>query len=216
MSKLGWIGPAIVALGAGVAGVGAWYIVHVRPVAGDVIEREVVDDHHQLVVRAEAGGGERAFVELREDEQVKWQALVPRYAGHAGATGLAWGPVAVSVRVVRDGHAELFALSMHDSSKLGGMRLAPAHGPIVDDPASPVSLTDHLRTYEVVAGPDWHQLVAVDLKSGKALWSTELGADPVRGGGVDRDQVWVDQGHGRRGFAVLTGTPLAGKTSSAL
>ncbi|HEY0190272.1 MAG TPA: hypothetical protein VGC42_04070 [Kofleriaceae bacterium] len=205
VSKLGWIGPAIVALGAGVAGVGAWYIVHVRPVAGDVIEREVVDDHHQLVVRAEAGGGERAFVELREDEQVKWQALVPRYAGHAGATGLAWGPVAVSVRVVRDGHAELFALSMHDSSKLGGMRLAPEHGPTVDEPGSPVTLSDHVRTYEVVAGADWHQLVAIDLRSGKALWSQELGAAKVVAGGLEGGHVWIDQGHGRQGFAVATG-----------
>lgn len=214
--KLGWLGPALVGIGAGVAALGAWYMVHARPVAGDVIERDVIDDHHQLLVRAEVGTTERAFVELREDDEVKWQALVPRYGGHPGATGLSWGKVAVSVRIVRDGYAELFALSMHDSSKLGGMRLAPEHGPIVDELGSPVSLTDHERTYEVVAGPDWHQLVAIDLTSGKALWSTELGPEQVRGGGVDGGQVWIDQGHGRRGFAVMTGSEIAGKTSSRL
>jgi hypothetical protein len=207
--RLGWLGPAIVAVGAAVAVVGAWYVVHARPSAGAVIETVTVDAQHTLVVRAEAHG-ERAFVELREGDEVRWQALVPRYAGHPGASGIAWCPTAVSVRVIRDGHAELFALTMHDASKLGGMRLAPTHGPITDDPASPVTLTDHVRSYEVVSGLDWHQLVAIDLASGKALWSRELGPAPVRAGGVQADRVWVDQGRGPAFFAVLTGKPAAG------
>jgi len=203
-SRLGWLGPVIVAVGAAVAAVGVWYMVHARPAAGAVIDPIAIDDHHALVVRAEAGG-ERAFVELRDGDVVTWQALVPHYAGHPGAPGIAWSPTAVSVRVVRDGHAELFALAMHDASKLGGMRLAPQHGPIADDPASPVTLTDHVRSYEVVSGPDWHQLVAIDLRSGRALWSRELGAAPVRAGGVTQDRVWLDQGAGRETFQVLTG-----------
>ena len=206
--NLGWLGPAIIGVGAGVAALGVWYMVHARPVAGEVLERDVLDEHHQLIVRAETGAsGERAFVELREDDQVKWQALVPRYAGHAGASGLSWNAVAVSVRVFRDGYAELFALSMHDSSKLGGMRLAPEHGKVVDEPGSPVSLTDHERTYEIVAGPDWHQLVAIDLSSGKAQWSAELGAEKIHAGGIDGGAVWVDQGAGRKAFDVRTGAP---------
>lgn len=212
--KLGWLGPAIVAVGAGVAGLGAWYMARVRPVAGEVIERNILDEHHQLVVRAEQGTTARAFVELREDDQVKWQALVPRYGGHPGATGLAWSAVAVSVRVVRDGHAELFALSLHDSSKLGGMRLAPEHGAVIDEPGSPVTLTDHVRTYEIVAGPDWHQLVAIDLTSGKALWSQELGAPKVIAGGVEGDRVWIDQGSGRAQFDVRTGKPAGSATGA--
>jgi len=204
-SRLGWLGPAIVLVGAGVAAVGVWYMVHARPAAGAVVDTIPVDERRALVVRAEAGGGERAFVELREGGEVLWQALVPRYGGRAGAPGIAWSPTAVSVRVVRDGHAELFALAMHDASKLGGMRLAPDHGPIAADPGSVVTLTDHVRSYEVVSGPDWHQLVAIDLTSGHALWARELGTAPVRAGGIDGASVWLDQGKGPVRFAVLTG-----------
>ena len=211
--NLGWLGPAIVIVGAAVAALGVWYMVHARPAAGAVIERQIVDDQHSLVVRAEAATDdpakdEREFVELREGEHVLWQALIPHYAGHPGATGLSWSPNAVSVRVLRDGHAEVFALAMHDSSKLGGMRLAPQHGTVIDEPGSPISMTDHQRSYEVVAGPDWHQLVAIDLTSGKALWMRELGAAPVHAGGVRGDQVWVDQGAGPVAFAVTTGDPV--------
>jgi hypothetical protein len=204
--RLGWLGPAIVLVGASVAGVGAWYMVHARPSAGPVLDTLTVDAHHAIVVRSEARGP-RAFVELREDDRVLWQALVPQYAGRPGAPGIAWSATAVSVRVIRDGHAELFALALHDASKLGGMRLAPQHGPVIQAPTGPITLTDHLRSFEIVSGPDWHQLVAIDLTSGKALWARELGAAPVRAGGVTGDRVWIDQGAGPASFAVATGVP---------
>lgn len=203
-SRLGWLGPAIVGTGAAVAAVGVWYMVHARPVAGAVIEAIAIDDRRALVVRDEVGG-KRAFVELREGDAVVWQALVPRYGGRPGAPGIAWSPVAVSVRVIRDGHAELFALAMHDASKLGGMRLAPDHGPIAEPQEGPVTLTDHVRSYEVVSGADWHQLVAIDLASGHALWARELGPAPVRAGGVAEGRVWIDQGDGPHAFAALSG-----------
>jgi hypothetical protein len=206
---LGWLGPAIVLVGAAVAAVGIWYFVHARPVAGAVIDTIALDDHSALVVRAEAKS-DRAFVELRDGDDVRWQALVPRYAGRPGAPGIAWSPNAVSVRVVRDGHAELFALAMRDASKLGGMRLAPGHGPIVEDPDGPVTLTDHVRSYEVVSGPDWHQLVAVDLTSGRALWASELGPARIRAAGLAAGRVWIEQGSGRRYFAQLTGREQPG------
>jgi hypothetical protein len=203
--RLGWLGPAIVAVGAAVAALGVWYVVTVRPSAGAVIDTIRVDDRHTLVVRAEATS-DRAFVELRDGEVVQWQALVPRYAGRPGMPGIAWSPTTVSVRVIRDGHAELFALTMQNASKLGGMRLAPDHGPVELQTTGPITLTDHVRSYEVVAGPDWHQVVAIDLKSGKALWARELGAAPVRAGGVKADLVWLDQGGPPRLFHALTGT----------
>jgi hypothetical protein len=112
----------------------------------------------------------------------------------------------VSVRVIRDGHAELFAMAMHDASKLGGMRLAPDHGPIADRPDGPVTLTDHVRSYEIVSGPDWHQLVAIDLASGHALWAHELGPAPVRAGGVGGGSVWLDQGDGPHSFDAISGS----------
>lgn len=203
-TRLGWLGPVIVGVGAAVGALGVWYMVHARPAPGPEIDRVAIDDRRALVVRAEAGG-DRAFVELRDGDAVVWQALVPRYGGRPGAPGIAWSPTAVSVRVIRDGHAELFALSMHDASKLGGMRLAPDHGPIAAAADGPVTLTDHVRSYEIVSGPDWHQLVAIDLTSGHALWARELGPAPVRAGGVNTDQVWIDQGTGPHAFAALTG-----------
>jgi len=195
-SRLGWLGPAIVGVGAAVAALGVWYMVHAKPVAGAVIDTIPVDDRRALVVRGEAAG-ERAFVELRDGDAVVWQAMVPRYAGRPGAPGIAWSPTAVSVRVIRDGHAELFALAIRDATKLGGMRLAPDHGP--------VTLTDHARSYELVAGPGWHQLVAIDLATGHALWARELGAAGVVAAGVADGWVWVDQGAGPHSFAQLTG-----------
>jgi hypothetical protein len=210
-ARLGWLGPAIVLVGAAVAAVGGWYVLHARPEAGAVIDTIAIDDRRSLVVRGETKG-DRAFVELREDDEVKWQALVPRYAGRPGAPGIAWSPTAVTVRVIRDGHAEVFALAMHDASKLGGIRLAPQHDKIVEDPTGPVTVTDHVRTYEIVSGADWHQLVAIDLASGKALWFRELGAAPVRAAGVDRDAVWIDQGTGRRAFSALSGTDAPAPT----
>jgi hypothetical protein len=202
--NLGWLGPAIVLVGAAVAALGIWYFLRARPAAGAVIDQIPIDDRLALVVRAEARG-DRAFVELRDGDEVRWQALVPRYAGRPGIPGIAWSPTAVSVRVVRDGHAEIFALAMRDASKLGGMRLAPEHGPITDDPEAPITITDHVRSYEVVSGPDWHQLVAIDLTSGRALWSHELGPARVRAAGLSGGQVWIDQGAGHRSFAALTG-----------
>jgi hypothetical protein len=182
-------------------------MVHARPTPGTEIDRIAIDDRRALVVRAEIGG-DRAFVELRDGDAVVWQALVPRYGGRSGAPGIAWSPTAVSVRVIRDGHAELFALAMHDASKLGGMRLAPDHGPIAAADG-PVTLTDHVRSYEVVSGPDWHQLVAIDLASGRALWARELGPAPIRAGGMAGDgadeRVWIDQGAGSHAFMALTG-----------
>jgi hypothetical protein len=213
-SRLGWLGPAIVAVGAAIAAVGVWYMVRARPVAGAVIDAIAIDGTRKLVVRAEERPkqrperGERAFVELREGEHVVWQALVPQYGGRRGAPGIAWSEHAVSVRVVRDGHAEIFGLAMRDASKLGGMRLAPDRGPIVDpgvETSGPVTLTDHVRSYEVVAGAGWNQLVAIDLGSGHALWVRELGPIQVKAGGVGAGGVWIDQGAGPHWFVASTG-----------
>jgi hypothetical protein len=225
--RLGWLGPAIVGLGVVVAALGIWFMVYARPVAGDVIDTFLLDASEPkatLVVRAEAGG-DRSFVELRRGTEVVWQALIPTYGGRTGVPGLAWNDKVVSIRVVRDGHAELFGLAMHDASKLGGMRLAPEHGPIDRAAAGPVTLTDHIRSYEVVAGPDWHQLVAIDLASGKALWSRELGAAPVVDGGVLGGLVWVEQAPSslgkppprkRRHFRVFNGAEDANADEPAL
>jgi hypothetical protein len=183
--KIGWIGIAIVTFGAAVAGVGAWYVVHARPHVGDVIDTFSLDDGRTLLVRAEQGG-DRAFLELRKGEEVVWQALIPHYAGAHGRSGIAWCPTVVTARVERDGRAEVFALSLKDSAKVGSFRIAVEHEPIQTQPTGPITLTDHERSYEIVGGRDWHELVAVDLTSGKGLWKAELGPAPVDEGAAIR------------------------------
>ena len=36
-------------------------------------------------------------------------------------------------------------------------------------PQGPITLTDHVARYEIVGGADWHQLVAIDLATGKGV-----------------------------------------------
>ena len=122
-SRLGLLGPIIVIAGLVIGALGIWFMISNRPTTGAVIEEIPLDDKAKLVVLAEASG-DRAFVELRVGDEVKWQALVPRYAGRRGVSGIAWSEKVVSVRVVRDHKAEVFAIAMENASKLGGIHLA--------------------------------------------------------------------------------------------
>jgi hypothetical protein len=204
MARRRWLGPTIVGVGAAVAAVGVWYVLHARPHVGAMIDKLDLPDDHYLVVYAEAGG-ERSFIELRDHDTVQWQALIPHYAGAKGRPAIAWSKAAVTVRVERAGRAEVFAIAMQDASKLGGFRLAPEHEPIAMQPDGPITLTDHVRAYELVGGADWHELIAVDLQSGKALWKDELGRQPITDGGVEGAQLWLVEGGQKRRFNVFTG-----------
>ena len=206
-TRLGWLGPVLFGVGVLAALGGVWLIVSGRPKPGALIDTLAVDADTELRVLAE-DGGDRNFVELRHGGRVEWQALVPTYGGRRGAPGIAWSDIAVTVRIVRDGRAEVFALARRDASKLGGFTLAPNHGPIVTAATGPVTLTDHVRSYEFVAGPDWHQLVGVDLRTGEGLWRVELGAAPIAAAGLDGDAVWVAQGTQRRAFRTSDGTEI--------
>lgn len=205
--RLGFLGPGIVIAGLIIGGFGAWMIYKNKPQAGGVIDTLVVDDGTKIVIRAEAGGP-RSFVELQQGGDVKWQAFVPPYAGAPGRIGVTWSSVAVSVRVIRGDKAELFQLSRANGSKLGGVHLATEHGKIKLDATGPLSITDHARSYEIVAGEGWNQLTAVDLKLGTALWVKELGATPITGGTVEGGQLVLEQAgtkYGKRWFNVFTG-----------
>jgi hypothetical protein len=204
--RLGWLGPAIVGLGVIVAAVGVWWMVTGRPKPGAVIDRIAVGDGRALVVRAEAEGGERNFVELVDGERLVWQALVPPYAGRPGVPGIAWGQNTVTVRVLRDGRAEIFALAMANAAKLGGFKLAPGQGPAIKQTAEPVTLTDHIRSYELVAGAGWRHLVAIDLASGEGLWKQDLGGAAIEAAGIDDHGIWVQQNGTRRTFDARDGS----------
>lgn len=206
-TRLGFLGPGIVIAGLVIGGFGAWMIYKNKPEAGGIIDTFVVDATTKIVVRAEAGG-DRSFVELVSGDEVQWQAMIPPYAGAPGRSGVSWSDVAVAVRVVRDGKAELFSLARANGSKLGGTHLAPEHDAIKLDAPGPLSLSDHLRSYEIVAGEGWTQVVAFDLKLGSILWTKELGATPVTGGAVEGGQLVLEQAgtkYGKRWLNVFTG-----------
>jgi hypothetical protein len=202
--RLGLLGPAIVFIGLAVGGVGVWYMIHARPVPGDVVDTVKVDGGGEIVVRAESGG-ERAFVEARAHGETMWQTMIPHYPGKTGESGVAWSATAMTVRCIRGDRAEIFAFAMSDGRKLGGMVLAPNHGPIAKQADGPLTVTDHVRSYEIVSGPDWHQLVGIDLASGRGLWRVELGPTPIHDAGVDSGKVWIEQGTHRRQFQVFNG-----------
>lgn len=203
-TRLGWLGPAIVIVGAAVAGVAIWFMQSVRPEPGAVIDTIPIDARHSLVLRAEAKS-DRSFIELREGSEVKWQALIPHYAGAPGRRAVAWSEKAVTVRVERNGRAEVFAFALNNAHKLGAYRIAAEREPIAMHPEGPITLTDHVRAYELVGSPTWHQLVAVDIVRGGGVWKAELGKDPITAGGVERGQVWLEQAGRRRWFEAETG-----------
>lgn len=203
--RMRWLGPTILAIGLAGGGAGIWYVVHARPHAGDVIDTFQVDPDSQLVVRAEAGG-DRSFLELDRKGSQVWQALIPHYAGEKGRPAIAWNDIAITVRVERSGKAEVFALGMKDAAKLGGFRLEEAHEPIATQKKGPITVTDHIRSYEIVGGDNkWHALVAVELRTGKALWRADLGHWDVQDAGVQMPYVWVIQAGQKRYYNALNG-----------
>lgn len=210
-TRLGLLGPAIVIVGVIVAGIAVWFITANRPKVGAVIDTISIGGTRALVVRAE-DGGERNFIELRDGDRAVWQAIVPPYAGRPGAPGLAWNEFAVSVRVVRNGRAEVFAIALRDGTKLGGFKLAPGKGVVAKATAGPVTLTDHVRSYEIVAGDGWNQLVAIDLGSGEPRWKHDLEGAPIEAGAVEGDIVWIRQAGRVRKFRVVDGVETASPT----
>ena len=205
--QLGWLGPVIVTIGVAVAALGTWYFLHAKPTPGAVIDTIAIDDKHKVVVRAE-DGGVRSFVELWDGDTMLWQAYVPPYGGRPGVPGVAVGKSAVSIRIVRDHRAEIFAVARDTAEKLGGMGLGHGHGDIDPTATGPVTLTDNIRSYEFVAGRDWHQLVGLDLVGGQPLWSVELGAAPVTEARLEGPALVVTQGPAQHRYDVITGKPL--------
>jgi hypothetical protein len=201
--RLGWIGPAIVIVGLAVGGVAVWYWRHARPEPGDEIDR-VECAGASLIVRGEHGGA-RSFVELVADGETRWQALIPHYAGARGRPAVACSATTVTVRVERGGRAEVFGFALISGDKIGGYRLATEHEPNRVEPNGPITLTDHVRSYEIVGGAGWHQLIAVDLASGNGLWKVDLGPEPISDGGLRNGLVWVRQGTAERHFAPDSG-----------
>ncbi len=204
---LGYVGPAIVIVGIAVSALAIWYMRSAQPVAGAEFDRIPIDDTHAFVFRFDAKDPRRSFLELRERDQVKWQALIPHYAGAHGRPAIAWSDNIVTVRVERDGRAEVFAFTLTTAAKVGALRLAPEHEPITTQAQGPITLTDHVRSYELAGGAGWNQLVAIGLDTGKGVWKVDLGPEPVTDGGVSGSELWLVQGGKRLTFDAATGRP---------
>ena len=202
---LGYLGPAIVVLVILVAAVGVWHVRTAAPVAGAEFDRIPIDATRTFVIRLDAKDPRRSFLELREGDDVKWQALIPHYAGAPGRPAIAWSDNIVTVRVERDGRAEVFAFTISTSAKVGALRLAPEHEPITTQATGPITLTDHVRSYEIAGGPGWNQIVAIGLDTGKGVWKVDLGPEPVTAGGIDGSTLWLEQGGKRRRLETATG-----------
>lgn len=211
--RLGYLGPAIVLVGAAVAAVAIWYMQSQRPVPGDVIDMFSITPTRSIIVRKEARS-DRSFIELIELGELKWQALIPAYAGSRGRPAIAWNDKAVTVRVSRHGRAEIFAFTFDNAHKLGTLRLAPEHEPIDIHDKGPITLTDQQRSYEIVNGTGWQQLIAIDLSRGEGVWKLELDPTPVDSAGVESGQIWVQQRGQRRHFDVTTGLEAPGRGSA--
>ena len=199
-----YLGPIIFFVGAAAAVLASWYVLHARPKPGAVIDTIRIDKNAEIVLREEASS-DRSFIELHMNGKLEWQALIPHYAGTKGRPAVAWSPEAVTVRVARDGHAEVFAFATRDARKIGGYKLAPEHEPITTQAEGPITLADGIRSYEIVGGSGWHQLISVDLASGKGLWKRDLGPAAITDGGVDGSNVWLVQGGKRHLFDAATG-----------
>ncbi len=214
--RLGWLGPILVLIGVAAGGVAVWYFLVAQPKAGDVIDTIVLDDHSKLLIRDEAGGGPRDFVELYEHGALKWQALIPAYVGTPTRPAVAWSDRVITVRVERDGRAEVFAFLRETSGKLGALRVAKDKEPLHIHPEGPITLTDHVRSYELAGGPGWHEIVAVDLAKGEGVWKVKLGAQPITAGGLEDGAVWLEQAGTRRWFDAETGRERSAAQASKL
>jgi len=200
-----WLGPGIVIAGAMVAGVAVLYWRSVRPVPGEEIDR-VPCGALTMVVRAEQGS-ENSYLELRDHDQLVWDTLLPHYAGSHGRPAITCGPTAATVRIERSGRAEVFGFLLQNGEKIGGFRLATEHEPIATQTTGPITLGDQRRSYEFVGGADWHQVIAVDLETGKGVWKADLGSVPVAEAAVEGSRLRIRQGSETRLLDVTTGQP---------
>jgi hypothetical protein len=206
---LGLLGPIIVLVGAAIAGVAVWYMTAAKPKAGEVIDTVALDGDAKVVIRRE-DGGDRSFLELHEKGAMKWQAMIPPYAGAPGRPAIAWSDRAVTVRVDRgSGRAEVFAFSRANAAKIGALRLAQDREPLRIHPSGPITLTDHRHSFEIVAAAGGGMLIAIDLESGEGAWKAELGKAPIGAAGVEgagaSTTVWIEQAGARRVFDAATG-----------
>ena len=217
-----WLAPLLLAAGVAIGGFGVWFMLHARPTPGAYYEVFAMDDRRAVALRHEEGT-ERSFAELLEiGRGVRWQALIPPYAGRPTAPGIAASPTAVTVRVRREGKDWVWALSTDDNDKLGEVELilgptrAGAHPPAV------VTVSDATQSFEF-AGDESHStsVTAIRLADGHPQWRSDVGQGDVAAAWLcapglcistpDGTQVVLDRATGQRLHAHAEPTQAAAK-----
>ncbi|HTJ41652.1 MAG TPA: hypothetical protein VL463_06130 [Kofleriaceae bacterium] len=209
-----WLAPTLLALGVAVGGLGVWFMLHARPTAGDYYEVFALDETSAVALRVEQGS-DRSFVELVEvGRGVRWQALIPPYAGRANAPAIAASPTAITVRVRRDDKDELWALSTEDADKLGQVELLPGAARSAVAPAV-ITASDRDQSFEFVGDASHATAVtAIRLADGHAQWRVDLGDDEVRDAWLDAHALWIRTARGVRGLDRETGAAATGAPSA--
>ncbi len=206
-----WLAPTLLAIGLAVGGLGVWVMVSSRVHAGAYFEVLATDGPYAVALRHH-DDSPRAFLELIEiGHGVRWQAMVPPYAGTPTAPGLAASPTAITVRIRRDGRDELWAMSTRDAEKLGQPGLVPgAPAPGVQPPAV-VTVADSVQSFEFAGAVDHEtSVVGIELAVGAPKWRIELGKVSVRGAWLDAKTLWIDTGAAPLGIDRATGKAVAG------
>ena len=124
----------VLTIGVGVGALGSWWLVRSRPVPGDFIDAVATPDGGAVVIRHERGS-KNDFVDVYGRDRLRWRALIPRYAGAVGTPAIAATSEVVTVRVVRDGHPNVFAFDIEHGRRLASFDLAEG------EPADPAVYT---------------------------------------------------------------------------
>lgn len=205
---------AVLILGFGVGGLGAWFLMGARPVPGAFIDAVATPDG-VLALRHERSSS-RDFCELwtaDEDHHLRrhWSGLIPPYAGRPGVMTAAATREVATVRVIRGGRPQIFAFDLVHGQKIDSFELDPSLPPSPAAwtlPAVGTTSADAHTIEALATGDGGAVLLALDLAHHASTWRQTLPWTPARVWIVG-DAVGASDGSHQAGFALQTGAPIA-------
>lgn len=213
--RLGWLGPALAFIGIAAGSLGIYVMATSRPKPGPMLDVVAVGERGALVVRSEAHG--RNFVELYEQGAgLRWQALVPPYAGTPTAPGIEPTVRLVNIRVTRAGRPEVFSLALADSIKVGGLNLGADWAPAEHGYALPTGafVTSASRSFYAVGDASHGAVYELSRTDGRAQWRYDVGGGLRQIWAIGEDRVGVETTAGEvRVLDATTGVLVPGATA---